>query len=263
MQTKKFKEQRYWDSEYSKINISEIENVEQIHSFYSLYSPPREFFYVEYFFYKLVRDIKNKRILNIGGGIDRISLYLAKKGNRVFSIDVSKEAVEKTNILAKKIGVGNNLNAYQLDWENEELREKFDIVITHDVLHHLDFTKAVSKIYDILNSGGRLISLEPVCLLSLVRFIHKKFIFHPYPLIIFYEGEKELSMDDINFLKAQFKNVKFNFFDVFTRESIFYFLYKAGLRKALKILGWFDFLLIRAFPLFKYLSSHVVFEAYK
>ena len=256
-------EEQFWDRFYKDIDTKDIVNEMQV--VHSMLSPHRKFCYYEQFFQDMIKEFRNKRILSIGGGIDSFALYLAEKGNYVDSIDISKEAVVKTSFLAQKLNVDGKLRAYCLNWEKEEINKKFDVVIIHEALHHMNTQKAITKIYDVLEEGGCLVALEPICLLGIIRFFHRKFPFHPAPFYIHPEGEmdRELEAKDLSIIKKKFKNTAFHFFDMLTRESIFYFLYKVGLRKILKILGSIDYHLARKFPVLQYFGSYIICKAYK
>jgi SAM-dependent methyltransferase len=257
------KEQEFWDQFYKNVDTEEIVHNTKIP--YSILTPHRKFCYYEYFFYNAIKEFRNKRILSIGGGVDTFALYLAKIGNYVESCDISKEAVNVTSFLAQRLNVSGNLNAHLLNWEEEEINRKFEVVIIHEALHHMNTLKAITKIYDVLESGGCLIALEPICLLGIIQFFHKNFSFFPKHFFVHPEGEidKELRVNDLNIIKRKFKNTTFDFFDVLARESVSYFLFRAGFHRTIKVLGSIDHKLTRTFPILKYLASYAVCKAYK
>ena len=53
------------------------------------------------FYNKFLNSIDNPRILEIGCGVGRNTLYLSKMSNNVTSIDISPLAISKTNSLLK------------------------------------------------------------------------------------------------------------------------------------------------------------------
>jgi 2-polyprenyl-3-methyl-5-hydroxy-6-metoxy-1,4-benzoquinol methylase len=255
-------EKAFWDKTYREIDTDRV-YLEDGNTFHPLYCPFRKFYYHEMIFYKLIKNIKNKRILSIGGGIDVVALYLAKNGNKVVAIDGSQEAVDKTVLLAKKLNIEKDFTAYQVDWEEYNIAERFEVIITHEALHHMHPAMArISKVLNVLDKGGLLICAEPICLSKLINLFHNKFPFHP-SITHFTERDLEFSNEELDYIRRLFKKVTFYYFGLLTRESAFHLLYKVGLRKALRLLGRLDFLLIKFFPFLKHLSSYIIFEAYK
>lgn len=253
-------EKDFWDRTYSDITIEEMGDRIDLNNFHPVYDFLREYSYTEYFFHNLIKEVRNKRVLSIGGGVDKIALYLAKKGNDVVSVDISRAAANRTLLLAKKLNVEDNLKTHCLGWEEVNLNKKFDIAICHDALHHMKIKKSVKKIHDSLEEDGIYFGMEPVCLSRFIRFLHKKFPFYPTP---FLEGEIELTRKELEIITKMFKNVEFYFFDFLTRESISYILYKFGCRGMIRTLGKLNFIFMKQFPVFKNFGSYVVFRAIK
>ncbi len=246
---------------YKETDITEINQIDDIIIPFSQSYPAAEFLYIEYFFSKAISGIKNKRVFSIGGGIDKIALNLASRGNKVTTIDISQEAIAKTVALAKKLNISSNIEAYPMNFETEDISGEFDIVITHDVLHHLETFRAVNKIHSLLKPQGCLFSMEPICLLGLIRSIHSRFPVYPFPYLP--EIEKELSCVDLNIVREKFRKVTFDYFGFLIRELTAGYLYKAGLHKWLGRLGRVDYLLMKSLPILRNLGSYVIFCAEK
>ncbi len=111
---------------------------------------------------KYIQDVIGKKqldkikILDLGCGGGLISEGLSKKGANVTGIDFVKDNIEIAKIHAQK----NNLNIdYRtLDFENEKIRSKFDIIVIFEVLEHLsDWKSFIKKIQSNLKSNGILI----------------------------------------------------------------------------------------------------------
>src|SRR5258708_23470253 len=58
---------------------------------------------------KLLGDLKNKKILNIGCGAGEESIYLVQNGAKVWGTDLSKGMIEVGKKLAKKFKIKKNL----------------------------------------------------------------------------------------------------------------------------------------------------------
>src|SRR5262249_23503167 len=67
--------------------------------------------YIGRCFRRLISTLENKRILSLGGGIDRLAIELAKAGNRVTSVDIAPQAVAATIALARQERVLDRLTA--------------------------------------------------------------------------------------------------------------------------------------------------------
>lgn len=105
----------------------------------------------------------NSRILDIGGGPGRYSIYLAKKGNRVTLTDLASENLKLGIQEAKKCEVKFEdvieLNALNLSCLENEC---YDVVLLMGPLYHLlnldDRKKAVTEALRVLKPGGIIFS---------------------------------------------------------------------------------------------------------
>lgn len=214
------------------------------------------------YFFSILKQVQNRRVLSVGGGVDRYALFLAKNNNEVTSIDVSPEAGIKTVQLAKKYGLEKKIRAITGSCEDMDYNRRFDIVVSRHALHHMNFTQALTAIESALVSGGLFLAEEPVCLTAFVRFLHKKAPFHPEPLC-FTEDEVEFSSKELDQISAMFRNVRFYYADFIMRESIMYVLYKAGLKKFLPALGKLDAVLLNRLPFLRKFGSYVIVNGTK
>jgi 2-polyprenyl-3-methyl-5-hydroxy-6-metoxy-1,4-benzoquinol methylase len=252
-------ENQYFREIYDTVVLSEID-LDRLTNFNSVYNPISKHLYMEQVFFDLVTKFQNKRVLSIGGGIDLAALYLAKAGNQVVTVDLSEEAIKKTLVLAEKHNLQNRLSAHRLNWEESNMSERFDVVICHLSLHHMDWEKSLEKAASVLETGGTLMALEPVCLSRLIRFIHKAVPFYHMPVS---ENEYELSVQQLYLLDREFSRVQLYFMEALTRDSIAYCLCKLGLHRFLRILSQIDFQLAQHLPFWRLLSSHVLIVAWK
>lgn len=89
---------------------------------------------------KEVEDIvpflsKDARILDVGCGDGRHSLYLAKSSFQVDAFDISTNAIDKLNYLKEKYKF--NINTYICDVLDFEFNYKYDLIIVHGVLQFI------------------------------------------------------------------------------------------------------------------------------
>lgn len=247
------REKQYWNETYRAEGLN--------HEKYLCTKSVLNASYSEDAFDDLLREFSGLKILTIGGGIDTEALWLAKNNNRVVSADISDVASRQTNELARQMGIEKNLSAVVTDCTEMVFDEKFDVVVCKRALHHMEISKVIERVHQSLVEGGRFFAEEPVCLLKPLRWIHRKLPFHPMPLT---EDEDELTGEDLALIESAFGEVKFQYIEFLTRESIKHGLWKAGGEGLLRPLGRFDFSLVNNYlPPLKYLSSYVIIQAQK
>lgn len=104
-------------------------------------------------------------VLDIGSGNGKLAIALAKKGNTVTGLDVSKIAIQKAQELNKKIAPDikvefKNGDARNLPFEDES----FDYITSQDLVEHIsddDFKIHLTEVYRVLKAGGRYVFWTP------------------------------------------------------------------------------------------------------
>ncbi len=111
---------------------------------------------------KYIQDVINKntlhkmKILDLGCGGGLVSEGLSKLGANVTGIDFVKENINAAKIHAKKKNL--KINYKKLNFENEKINSKFDVIVIFEVLEHLSHWKSfIEKIKSNLNPNGILI----------------------------------------------------------------------------------------------------------
>ena len=79
------------------------------------------------------------KILDVGCGDGRHSLYLAGLGFQVDAFDISQNAINKINCLKELSGL--NINTYVCDALEFEFKHKYDLIIVHGVLQFIEREK--------------------------------------------------------------------------------------------------------------------------
>lgn len=101
-------------------------------------------------------------LLEVGCGVGRHSLELAKLGYQVTAIDISHEGI---NLAEKKARKGNlDINFICQDILKYNPGKQFDLVVFIDTLHHFyyqNINQVIRKIGLLLKTGGNLILIEP------------------------------------------------------------------------------------------------------
>ncbi len=103
--------------------------------------------------------VENKQLLSTQGaaldfasGLAGNGIYLARKGYHVSAWDLSQVAVEKINAYATENKLMLNAQAYDLENNLPEIKNKFDVVVVSYFLHR----ESLRYLYTILKKGGML-----------------------------------------------------------------------------------------------------------
>jgi SAM-dependent methyltransferase len=245
-------EKTFWDDFYASADIG---------AGFVVSSPRYIDFLTGGMFLESLGDIKGKKVLSIGGGVDLIALFLATKGAIVISLDISDTACNKTRELARKMGIERHIGILRQNFEEMNYCNEFDIVVSIKALHHSDIRKATGKIHAALAQNGAFVAIEPLCLANSIRFIHHIFRFHPYYPVT--EEDKELGGHELRFIKEAFTKTEYYYFDFLTRPMFIYFFENLMLKKLIPPIKKIDNLLLRHLPLLKPLSSEILIKAIK
>jgi len=108
---------------------------------------------VEYFSHD-----KPLRILDFGGGIGIVSLFLAKHGHKVTLADQSPEALEAAKLFFKEEGVEGLIDIVLCDNASNISSSQFDIIIAKDLIEHvIEDSQLIVDFSKNLVEGGKLI----------------------------------------------------------------------------------------------------------
>ncbi len=254
-------QQRFWDEYYGELAAVELADASDIDSFHAIYAHYRRFSHAEQFFQNLIGPLRGKTVVTIGGGIDKIALYLARRGNDVVSVDISAEATKQTELLAAKLGLAGRLTVRRANWELAKFEDEFDVAVFHDSLHHMDCELAIQKAHRALRDHGVLLAMEPICLPGLLREIHERFPFRPGPYVD--GGEIELTPREFDTIEELFPGADVHYFEMLSRESVAYFLARFWRGTLLRALSAFDATLLNRLPFLRPLSSYAIVRAIK
>lgn len=159
--------------------------------------------------YLACKKFNLKRVLDYGGGIGGLALYLNKKGIYCDYLDVSGRTFDFAVFRFKKRGV--QINHFDVT-KFESPAEPYEAVICYDVLEHVfDIDQTVNSIYSCLCDGG--------------IFIHRSTFATGGIHLRKYEGYQNFNKFN-NFLYSK----RFSFIGRLKADHISTFLNKAGLR---------------------------------
>ena len=115
------------------------------------------------FDYSQFKDVRNKRILEIGCAEAGLLKFYHKKGAVCSGIELSDIRYNNALLLDKR----NEINLFQADICNptsykKHIKKNFDMIIMRDVIEHIDNKRiALSNIFNILKPGGKLFMSFP------------------------------------------------------------------------------------------------------
>jgi ubiquinone/menaquinone biosynthesis C-methylase UbiE len=97
-------------------------------------------------------------VLDIGSGNGKLAIAMAKRGNKVIGLDVSKVAVQIAQELQKKVGPDLPVEFKQGDARVLPFEDnKFDFITSQDLVEHIsenDFIQHLKEVYRVLKPGG-------------------------------------------------------------------------------------------------------------
>lgn len=236
---------------------------------------PKSLFYLEAFTsptaienkaaIKFLKPLKDKKILDLGCGLGDASIFFAKKGARVCSIDISSEMINVTKKLATLHKVGRHVNAKVMLAEKLDFPDSyFDYIYGNGVLHHVDINKSIKEVSRILKPNGRAFFIEPLPnnpAINLYRVIAKD---------VRTPTEKPLSPNDIKTISTYFPDHQLHGFHFFTLLIfVYYFVVEhvnpnkerywkkilldgKRLKPVFNLLNSLDLVILKTFPFLKW-----------
>lgn len=128
----------------------------------------------------IIDTLPKGRVLEIGAGAGRVSLYLKEKGFDIETIEVSKDF--------RNVFLENGIKLYADFFEKLDFEEQsFDYVIAIEVIEHLvDPVFCVEKIRKVLKSDGVLLVETPIAPDGLIPFMNNPdFSLYPFEVAHF------------------------------------------------------------------------------
>ena len=164
------------------------------------YRRPRGLYPKEYGF-RMLGDLTDKRILDVGCGEGEDATILAKLGARVTGLDVSPAAVDLARQRAALNGVSDRTRFVCAPLDAAELPEQsFDVIWIDNVLHHVldDLYATMRNLLSAARPGALLLCIEPVSLNKTLRKI--RFLVPVHTEVT--PGERPLERPDLAILEA-------------------------------------------------------------
>lgn len=164
------------------------------------YRTPGNVYSKEYCF-RLLGDLRDKTILDVGCGEGEDGMILAKLGARVTGLDVSPAAIELARQRAQVNGVSERTRFVCAPLDAADLAEKsFDVIWIDQVLHHVldNLEGTLQGLLKAAKPGALIVCSEPVNLNKTLRKIRFLVPVHTETT----PGERPLEKADLAVLEA-------------------------------------------------------------
>ncbi len=129
------------------------------------------------FIFRVLGDLRGKRVLDVGCGDGQQSVLMALLGARVVGIDLSAGALEVARRRAELNGVGGAIDFHCAPIETADPGDAgFDVVYCDAILHHLldDLDAVMAKLVRWVAPGGRFVCVEPLSLSPALRWLRAR-----------------------------------------------------------------------------------------
>jgi 2-polyprenyl-3-methyl-5-hydroxy-6-metoxy-1,4-benzoquinol methylase len=179
-------------------------------------SPDRPWFNKE-FRIRLLGDLRDKHILDIGCGDGDNAVLLAKLGARVTGIDISPKSIGFAQKRAALNGVSDRTHFICSPLEVAEMGEsKFDVIWGDGVLHHLiaDLELVFNRVKLWGKPSAKVIFSEPVSLSKAMRRLRKHIPIHTDAT----PDERPLERDELAVVKKHIPNLQTQWFCFLGRD---------------------------------------------
>jgi 2-polyprenyl-3-methyl-5-hydroxy-6-metoxy-1,4-benzoquinol methylase len=169
--------------------------------------------------FKVLEDVRGKRVLDFGCGEGHLATQLGRLGARVTGIDISPELIALAQRRAEMDEVQHLVEFKVWDiLESAPDNETFDFVVCTDALHHVDLPSVLQRLYSCLKPGGKLVAKEPICFSPWFQTIRD---WLPLEKIAS-PGDRQLNLQDMLCIRRIFPNCQITYFSMFGRLSRFF-----------------------------------------
>lgn len=162
--------------------------------------------------FELIGDLKNKKILYYGCGVNYppVKYFFKKKAEKIYMIDISPKSIEYNVNRVRQLGMNDKVFPLVMDCESLTFTDnKFDIVFGKAILHHLNVNKSIKEIHRVLKPNGQAVFIEP---LGMNPFIN---IYRRLTPQLRTPEEKPFERQELNLIKSSnFSSVDYNYYSL-------------------------------------------------
>lgn len=167
--------------------------------------------------HRLFKDVKGKKILDLGCGFGETAVFWARLGAYVEGIDISSGMIAISKKLAKKNGVSQSCRFREMAAEKLDFSDNtFDFVFGDGILHHVEYNKTLKEVKRVLKPKGRAVFIEPLAYNPVIN------IYRSLANRVRTSAEKPLTYRDLSEMKKIFPNLQHQEYECFT---LFIFLW--------------------------------------
>lgn len=161
--------------------------------------------------------LAGKRVLEFGCGDGSISTLLAQFQAGVTALDISPELLDVARRRARLDGVERRVEFVVQDIARDPLEaERFDILVCHAALHHVD-SALVPQLIGALKPGGLAVIVEPIALSPALQRVRNRL---PIEKDVS-PDERQLNQGEIRAIVALLRNCEVTYFSLLGRLSRF------------------------------------------
>lgn len=167
-----------------------------------------------------IGDLKDKKVLDVGCGPGEVSVFFAKRGAEVTSLDISGGMLEIVKRLASLHGVGDRVRRIKASLEERLPFENkaFHLVYGNGIIHHLSNpSKALSEIKRVLKTNGMATFIEPLVYNPLIK------VYRLIATRVRTKGERPLSLRKVRTLIDEFGGGSHHEFQLMTLLILLWF----------------------------------------
>lgn len=227
-----------------------------------------------------LKDVADKKILEIGCGNGELSVWFAKNGSEVYGVDISDESIHIAQRRSLENSTQDRTHFFTCPAEHLPFNDDFfDVIFINVSLHHLEVEAALMEFERVLKRGGTFVAIEPLAFSKTIQnFRTSNFFTSLYPIRQETPTERILLMSDLQLIGSMFSNVTYTPYRIFSPfvykiKPLFFFLarrffhkerdFEIQKQKMNRSLQIFDERLLKRFPFLKFLSRYVVISATK
>ncbi|HYO51349.1 methyltransferase domain-containing protein [Archangium sp.] len=173
------------------------------------------------FRFRLMGDLRGKRVLDVGCGDGSNAMLMARFGALVTGIDISSKSIALCRRRAELEGVGASTRfiCSPLETADHLFDGSFDIIWGDGVLHHLipELEGVMCKLVSCAKPGALFVFSEPVCLSPLMRRLRKRIPIHTDAT----PNERPLERAELETIRRYLPDLEMQWFSFLSRMDRF------------------------------------------